>query len=344
MSNSSKISVIVAVYNTEELVEKCINSILNQSHQNLELLLINDGSTDSSGEICKKYSRIDPRVQYLEKSNGGQGSARNMALDIASGDYIAFVDSDDWINQDMYENMLSYLENNEVEIVQCSSIKVDDRGNIVEGPRYQIHKKYDRYEAMKIHIKGPDIVIDQVPWNKLYEKKLFEKVRFKESRIHEDSATIYKLIHNSSNILVIPDVYYNVLERSDSTTRKSYNNDKYEAITVFEEMEAFFKNQDDYSDLIKYAVASQISNVLYIVGEIYRQRMLNADELLEKCIAKANELKQRNIYKNSRQKILLSILLRSSKSYSVIHRIVYKISHLYHRNKFKFKLIKNLSR
>ena len=113
------ISVIVPIYNVERYINKCIDSIIHQSYKNLEIILVDDGSPDKCGEIIDEYSRIDKRIHVIHKSNGGLSSARNAGLDIASGDFIGFVDSDDWIEPTMYEEMLSFMEKEQLDLVEC---------------------------------------------------------------------------------------------------------------------------------------------------------------------------------------------------------------------------------
>ena len=113
------ISIIVAIYNVDQYLEQCIDSIINQSYKNLEIILVNDGSTDNSKNICDYYSEIDKRIKVVHKKNGGVSSARNTGIDIATGDYIAFVDSDDYLELNMYETMINNLEQNQCDMGVC---------------------------------------------------------------------------------------------------------------------------------------------------------------------------------------------------------------------------------
>src|SRR5690554_2285343 len=116
------ISIIVPVYNVEQYIEKCMVSILSQTYRNIEIILIDDGSTDNSGNLCDTYSAIDPRVKVIHKKNGGISSARNSGLEVAMGEYIGFVDPDDWIETNMYESMYSNIKRNNSEICICNYI------------------------------------------------------------------------------------------------------------------------------------------------------------------------------------------------------------------------------
>ena len=126
------ISVIIPVYNVEEYLDKCIQSVLNQTYHNLQVVLVDDGSKDKSGEICDKYAKLDPRIQVIHQTNAGVSAARNVGLDTALGDYIAFVDGDDWIYQRMYEHLYGLMLQYEADIVQCAAESNVDRNNFKE--------------------------------------------------------------------------------------------------------------------------------------------------------------------------------------------------------------------
>ena len=117
--NDSLISIIVPVYNVEQYLSRCVDSLVNQTYHNIEIILVDDGSPDRSGEICDEYAKKDKRVKVIHQSNGGLSDARNTALDIAKGDYLMFVDSDDWIEPTMYEEMLSFMEKEQLDLVEC---------------------------------------------------------------------------------------------------------------------------------------------------------------------------------------------------------------------------------
>jgi len=147
-----KISIIVPVYKVEQYIHKCIDSILNQTLNDFELILVNDGSPDQCGQICDEYAKCDSRIKVIHKENGGQASARNMGLDIATGEYIGFVDSDDWIEPDMYEILYNECIINECEIISCSSIIHCKTKTVINGGHpLEIH---NTTEAMKTMLLG----------------------------------------------------------------------------------------------------------------------------------------------------------------------------------------------
>lgn len=174
--NSPLISVIVPVYKVEKFLDKCISSLISQSYKNLEIILVDDGSPDKSGKICDAWSNKDDRILVIHQRNSGAGAARNTALKKARGDYITFVDSDDYIAPQMYEYMLSLFEN-DIDIVECDYVNVwDDYMNFDNNESVDQAKLYTCVEALKENIQ--DHYFRQLIWNKLYRKNVVEGIFF----------------------------------------------------------------------------------------------------------------------------------------------------------------------
>ncbi len=202
-----KISIIVPVYNVEKYIHKCVDSILNQTFKDFELILIDDGSTDSSGKICDEYGELDERVIVIHKENGGQSTARNAGINIARGEYIGFVDSDDWIEVDMYKILYDTCVYNDADMCLTGVNEVDEGGIV-------------RYKYIPKDIIFSDILKRAHPWNKLFRRELFlnNNLLFYEGKYYEDLELIPKLYLKSSKVSVAKDIGYNYLRRSDSTT------------------------------------------------------------------------------------------------------------------------------
>ena len=215
-----KVSIIIPVYKVEKYLKRCIESVINQSYKNIEIILVNDGSPDKCGEICDSYARIDSKIKVIHKKNGGLSSARNAGLDIASGEYIMFVDSDDWIEEDSLEKLDKYMDMSyDIINFKFSFIK--------EGSKNIIELQSDSKESYECDLIS---YIDKLfmgelsffIWNKLYKKDLFNEVRFPEGRNYEDLATIYKLYFNAKNNIVTDYTLYNYwLGNSNSITSNS---------------------------------------------------------------------------------------------------------------------------
>lgn len=213
------ISVIVPIYKVEDYLEKCINSILNQTYKNIEVILVDDGSPDKCGEICDYYATKDNRIKVIHKKNGGLSEARNYGIDIATGKYILFVDSDDFIDKNMCEVLIKEAEKNNSDIVICGHY-------IVKGNNYYASKMLltdskvlltNLEMTKKFFLKGYFETL--VVWNKLYKKELFytnEKIRFPIGKLNEDIFTIYKLYYIANKITAINKPLYYYVQRKES--------------------------------------------------------------------------------------------------------------------------------
>lgn len=216
MQNKPLISVIVPVYNTEEYLKNMLESIVNQTYQNLEILLIDDGSTDSSGIICDQYANKDARIKVIHTRNSGVATARNLGLAAAKGEWIAWVDSDDWLELDTYEYMMSYLQNNDIDIAICGRILEFDKRS--ETATTDSCVTLCAEDALKLVLN--DNKIRSYLWDKLWRRKLFDSIEFPNSRVLEDYYCIHKLFHNAEKIICLPEAKYHYRQREKSLIHK----------------------------------------------------------------------------------------------------------------------------
>lgn len=207
------ISVIVPVYNVEPYLRKCLDSILAQTYRDLEILVIDDGSTDGSGSICDEYAEKDERIRLFHTENHGLSAARNLGLDIAKGDWIGFVDSDDWIELDMYEVLLSKAEESSADVAEC-------------GVFWEYTNKTIEHRSKQVILSGTEAVcllakgeLTNFVWNRLWKTCCFDHVRFPKDRIYEDVAVTYQLIGASNCVCIFPASKYHYLQRIDSLSR-----------------------------------------------------------------------------------------------------------------------------
>ncbi|WP_226645632.1 glycosyltransferase family 2 protein [Mesobacillus subterraneus] len=202
-----KLSIIVPIYNLEDYLEKCVNSILNQTFKDFELILINDGSFDSSGIICDRYTEKDTRVKVIHCLNGGPSKARNIGLEISRGEYIGFVDGDDWIEHNMYKTLYEACAKDNSDIGISGLREVDELGNIIS-------------EYIPHDVSLTDILRKAYPCNKIFKKRLFTEnnLFFIEGKYYEDLELIPKLFVMSNKISTIKELSYNYLKRKGSTT------------------------------------------------------------------------------------------------------------------------------
>lgn len=209
-----KISIIVPIYCVEQYLNKCIESIINQTYKNIEIILVDDGSPDMCPKICDDFAQKDKRIKVIHKINGGLSSARNAGLDIAMGEYVAFVDSDDWINENYIECLYELCEREKCEIAQCGFQKVIDEDNCCQMEKrnsFFFTGREFSYATYNLLSWQCNLV-----WNKLYKKNLFNEIRFPVGRIHEDDLTTYKIIWKASRIGYISSKLYYYRQRVDS--------------------------------------------------------------------------------------------------------------------------------
>ena len=216
------ISIIVPVYNTEKYLRKCIDSILAQTYRDIEVILVDDGSTDGSGAICDEYEKTDERVRVIHKENGGQATARNMALDEARGEYVGFVDSDDYISPSMYEELLSAASMNNADIAMCARYNVNEKtGEELASFCLDDKTVMNRTEALR-RLCVYDSV-DSSPCDKLIRKELFGSIRFPAGYICEDVDVIFRLFDKAERIVHIGEPMYYYLQRRGSTSHSSFS-------------------------------------------------------------------------------------------------------------------------
>lgn len=212
------ISVIVPIYKVESYLRRGVDSILAQDYPNMEVILVDDGSPDNCGKICDEYAKQDKRVRVIHKSNGGLSSARNAGLDVAKGEYISFIDSDDSIMPYMYSTMIKVIEDNNLDIVTCGVQRIKNS----EGRK-------EAYGDGSVHIvDGREALIDCLAndgaavWCKVYTKKAIGDVRFPVGRIFEDSAAMYLFVANAGKVGYLNKVFYNYYYNGNSITQTSF--------------------------------------------------------------------------------------------------------------------------
>lgn len=202
-----KISVIIPVYNVEKYLSACIKSILNQTHRNLELILIDDGSKDNSGQICDEFAKKDSRIRVIHQENGGVSVARNKGVDISEGDYIAFVDSDDFVAPNMYESLLKAIKRTDADMALCNYRKVDEEGATISEYTYVQNEVVSGEKALE-WLEREHNWSYVVVWPKLYHRSVFENIRFKEKVICEDEFAVHHIFLKCKKIVTISDSLY----------------------------------------------------------------------------------------------------------------------------------------
>lgn len=264
------VSIIVPVYNTQEFLEECIESILGQTYKNIELILIDDGSTDSSGEICDRYKKKDERIQVIHKENGGNTSARKAGLALAKGKYVGFVDSDDWIDENMYEQLVGVMEESQVDMV-CSGYCVypDGEKNVYEVLSDGIYTKGDNYEEVIQVLIGR--VSDQRGglihnlWCKMFKIMLIKEVMGTlddNIQVGEDWLGVCKAVLRADSVRVMNKAFYHYRMNENSITHKRDKNFFSKINELYNGFREEIEKYPDYFDTLSKQLAYEMVKFL----------------------------------------------------------------------------------
>lgn len=261
----SKISIIIPIYNVEQYLSQCLDSVIHQTYKNLEIILINDGSTDNSGKICNEYAKMDNRIRVFHKKNEGVSSARNMGLNNCTGDFIGFVDPDDFIEYNMYEILYNEQQRTNADIIWCNyslyySLNKQILGEINSNISYNllnINEKNDFYSDLFYKYKMKAYL-----WNKLYKKEIFSYIKFPYKKNFEDLFIFVYLMSQANKISFINKNLYYYRQRDSSICHK---NDIH-SIFNLDMIESYIKSSIDY----KYFSNNEtVSNVLFFYTYLF---------------------------------------------------------------------------
>ena len=292
----AKISVIVPVYNVEEYLERCIISVLSQSFTDFNLVLVNDGSKDQSGQICDNYKDKDSRIKVIHQENQGLSMARNRGMEEVTEEYITFLDSDDWIHKDTLQILYDNLIHNQGDISICSYRPV------YEGEEFesdQITNKVEvltNIEAVMRIVEDSDIMMITA-WGKLYKADLFKEIRYPKGKYHEDEFVTYKVLYNAKTIVVSDAKLQYYTQRTQSITGERYSLKRLEKLEGLKEAVDFFRDQDEKALEIK----AKIRYLLNIQIGYYRVRdEMDGQEAVLERLKKTYDLEYQELVKGER--------------------------------------------
>ncbi|MBM7540675.1 glycosyltransferase family 2 protein [Amphibacillus cookii] len=281
-----KISVVVPVYKVERYLPKCIDSILNQTYRNLEIILVNDGSPDYCGTICNKYAEIDERICVIHKENGGLSDARNAGLRIATGRYISFIDSDDYIHSEFYRYLLEDMIENKADIVQCGYTKVTEESDhdlinesVNKLDTFVFSKKQEILDNLYNQNYGDTVVI----WNKLFKLNLFQDIEFPKGKVHEDELTTYKLLYQANKLVIMERKMYYYLQRTSSIMGAGFNHQRLNQIEAYDNQWQFY-HEHGLIELQKKALRRLESLVRGSINRVIIYDIDNRDVIINKLI------------------------------------------------------------
>lgn len=261
------ISVIIPVYNVDSYIEKCINSVLNQSYKNLEIILVDDGSTDKSGEICEKY-KYDSRVNVFHKKNGGLSSARNYGIKHSKGHYISFLDSDDYIDKYFIENLYNALINQKenCKISMCRFTREENDFLVSEEKAKLVSSE----ETLKnILYQKDDSLYSVAAWNKLYHRSVFEKIEFPEGFINEDMFVICEVLSKTEYVAVIDYKGYYYRINNNSITQKRFSSKNIDVVKACDHIMNYVEKNYNSEDMKKAAVNLRFRRCFQMLYKIW---------------------------------------------------------------------------
>lgn len=288
-----KISVIVPVYNTAKYLYRCINSIINQSLKEIEIIIVNDGSTDNSLEIVENFANLDKRIKIIDKKNEGLSSARNAGIEVAKGEYIINIDSDDWIEPYYFYDMYKMAKKENLDIVVSDFYKDYDNGKM----EYKVDLKIESNQVINSEEYIEKLVNDEIlpaVWNKMFKSDLYKKNNILHPiniNLGEDLATSPKLAYYAKRIAKINKAYIHYIQNQESLTKANPTKRIYELIEAFKILDKFFNNKIDFTSKKILELGGLLYNINYDINDKFYENAI--EYYIEQCKkeAKINNIK-----------------------------------------------------
>ena len=327
---NKKISVIVPIYKVENYLKGCVDSIVSQTYKHLEIILVDDGSPDNCPLICDELAKTDPRIKVVHKENGGLSDARNAGMDISTGDYIGFVDSDDYIDEDMYGILVNALEENDADIACCRYTKVWDDGNTEAiGNDGKTHI-YEGVDGLKAYLYAK--TVDPFACAKLYKSELIgnksyvsRKVRFVKDIIGEDNPFNIGILKDTDKLVVVGKSKYNYRQaREGAITNSAVSRKKVDSVFFWDTVSKECK--ENYPQLYIYALRRQALFYVGLYNKIYKDKNYSKETEIVRAFARDNlaVIKHSEICEKS-VKLSVYLIAKAPKIYALIMRLYKKI-------------------
>ncbi len=268
MDEIKLVSVIIPVYNVESYVERCVKSIIAQSYTNIEIILVDDGSTDHSGDICDRLHKDDKRIIVIHQDNKGLAGARNTGIDKARGEYICFVDSDDYVHPDYVKYLLGICIDNDCEIGICgyySTEGIETFHEVDWNKKAAVYSKKQIFDSFYSDMHVPIVVA----WNKIYKKSCIGDIRYSEGIIHEDEATTFIYLYNARKIAYSQEVLYYYFNRDDSITGQNYSERNLDILYAYKKRMDFYKEHGE-TEFFERECQFYLSEILSHYYKVYR--------------------------------------------------------------------------
>ena len=281
MEDKPLISVIIPIYKAEKYLEKCIRCVMTQTYQNLEIILVDDGSPDSSGDICEALAKADARIHVIHKENGGAATARNTGLDVMTGQYIAFVDADDYMESNYIESLYCTLSEHKAQVAICSFKTIDEEGNPVSIDNLHDERAEERSEEKKTEsaqiqrFSGNDIILQDLqghwehvaPWGKLYQADLFEGVRYPKWPAYEDEPVFIRVFDQVEKAVASKEKLYYYVQHAGSLMNTAYSEkQRSTTLMMWRERIAYYSDgEPKHKELLNCILQAYVAwNVLFL--------------------------------------------------------------------------------
>lgn len=309
------ISVIIPVYKVEKYISKCIKSVLKQTYTELEIILVDDGSPDQCGELCDEYAKTDPRIKVIHKRNGGLSDARNAGMKIAHGEYLAFIDSDDWIERDYFEVLYRLLKDYDADLSAVALCNVNEDGDEIGRSHNGETHLLDATVAMENMFHR-----DGLPWcaqAKLYKRVLFDDIEYPVGVLMEDKATTYKVFAKCQKIVYSDVPLYKYLVRQGSIMRSPFSEQRMRSFAIQEELNSFLEQN--------YPVAAVSAHAYTVRCAISMLCMMSASNY---CDMETSEKAFSYMAKFKKEFLRASFI---DKRFKTVGRVIYALRRLWGR-------------
>ncbi len=313
---NKKVSIVVPIYNVEKYLDKCINSVVNQTYKNIEILLIDDGSTDNSGKIAEKWTKKDDRITVYHKANGGLSDARNYGIKKANGNYICFIDSDDWVENNYIERLLLKICENDCDISICNPIyDFEDSISKVKQKKNSKNNYIMNSEEAILQLNNFRY-FDMSAWCKLYKIELFNNIKFPKGKYCEDFYIMYKLFDKANKIIYFNEYLYHYIQRKGSITNSK--NLRYDFIYAAYQQMIFVERK--YPKLKNVVRSAYASSILTIYNKSIENKILLKPDIKEKFITEV-----KNNYKYVKENSQIPLIKKFQIFLFSKNRTIYKI-------------------
>lgn len=318
------VSIIVPIYKVEKYLRQCIESIIEQTHKNIEILLIDDGSPDTSLQICEEYAKKDSRIKVFSKPNGGLSDARNYGLERCKGKYIAFIDSDDYVHKEYIQELLKKCIETKSDIAMCGIKRVDDNGQELEEIEIT-DKQIQTGKEMILEINDYSTT-NVVAWNKLYKRHLFNNIEYPKGKLHEDEFTTHKLLYNANQIAITQEKLYFYRYNANSIMNSSLSIKRLHILEALEDRLKYFKTNNE-EEIYNNTIIRYIDTIIYL----YNISNAKKDkEIRKKILEKYKELYKTEFKKaklTTKKKLKIGLFKMMPNLYTICQKQKEKLKH-----------------